>query len=132
MESVIAAFDDLAERGVIKSYVIGGATALLYFSRPTFTEDIDVFIYLGSDDQLVDLSPVYHALSSRQGIRMEGEHIYIDGFPVQLLVPYDALSQEAFDHAVSVSLVGKQCRIFNLEYLMAIMIQLNKPKYREA
>jgi hypothetical protein len=131
MKSVLVAFEDLVQKGIIEGYAIGGATALLYYSRPTFTEDIDVFISIRSESNLVDLSPVYRALLSTSSTRIEGEYVYIDGFPVQVLVPYDSLSAEAFDRAVEVHIAGGRCRILSLEYLMAIMIQLHKPKYRE-
>jgi len=131
MESVIRTLDELVEKKIIIDYAIGGATALMYFSAPTLTEDIDVFVYLPQGRALVDLSPVYEHLRSFKGARVEREYVFVDGFPVQILVPYDALSEEAFRNAIRVEYGGIPVKILPLEYLIAIMIQLDRPKYRD-
>ncbi|MFN0159128.1 MAG: hypothetical protein ACKVRP_13785 [Bacteroidota bacterium] len=131
MESVIRTLDELVERKIIEEYVIGGATALIYFSTPTLTEDIDVFVYMKEQRSLVDLSRIYEFLVEHKGATVEKEYVFIDRFPLQFLVPYDGLSDEAFKQAVLVEYGGLPVKIFSLEYLMAIMIQLNKAKYRE-
>jgi len=118
--------------GVIEDYVIGGATALLYYSQPMFTEDIDIFISLKSDSQLIiNLEPVYRFLQDKYNAKQEKEYLIIDDIPLQFLVPYDTLSEEAFLNCNSVIWKDVSFKIFNLEYIMGIMIQLNKPKYRE-
>ncbi len=131
MESVIRTLNELVDRGVIEGFAIGGATALIYFSTPMLTEDIDVFVEIKKKGPLVDLSHIYSFLIEKKNSKVEGEYVFIDGFPVQFLVPYDELSKEAFEATIPVSYSGLSVRIFSLEYLMAIMIQLNKPKYRE-
>ena len=120
--------------GVIEDYVIGGATALLYFSVPNFvTEDIDVFVHLKDkpSSSLIDVSPLYNYLISRKNAHIQGEYIVVDDFPLQFLTPYDELSSEAFANAMSVSPENIPFKIFKLEYSMAIMIQLGKEKYVE-
>jgi len=134
MERVLQILDEMVKEEIIEDYVIGGATALLYFSEPTFTEDIDVFVYLKqkvSSGAIVDMSPLYEYLVSRKGHRHAGEYILMEGFPVRFIVPYDELSVEAFSKPVVVSLAGKRAKIFDIEYLIAIMVQLDKRKYRE-
>lgn len=132
MIPVIRVLDDLVKAGIVREYVIGGATALLYFSKPTFTDDIDVFIYFTQPSSgLIDLSPIYKYLVDQKGAITKDEHIVVEGYPIQFLLPYDDLSREAFDKAIAVTVQGAQVRIFDLEYLMAIMIQLGKPKYME-
>ena len=132
MKPVIRVLNDMVRDGVVQGYAVGGATALLYFSKPTFTEDIDVFIRIErSASALVDLSSVYAYLAEKKGAVVRGEHVLIEGYPVQFLVPYDDLSEEAFQKAVPVSLGGSRFRVFDLEYLMAIMVQLGKENYRE-
>lgn len=109
----------MVKEEIIEDYVIGGATALLYFSEPTFTEDIDVFVYLkqkGSSGAIVDMSPLYEYLIISKGHRHDGDYILMEGFPVQFIVPYDGLSVEAFSESVVVSLVGKRAKIFDIEY----------------
>ncbi|MBI5472617.1 MAG: hypothetical protein HY961_09770 [Ignavibacteriae bacterium] len=133
MKEIIGILDEMLRDKVIDDYVIGGATALVYYSEPTFTEDIDVFILLEQrrSSPLIDLSGVYKYLTSKRNARVEGQYVFLADFPVQFLVPYDELSRDAFANAVRVHFKGMSVKIFELEYLMAIMIQLGKEKYRE-
>ncbi|HLG19091.1 MAG TPA: hypothetical protein VI895_04650 [Bdellovibrionota bacterium] len=132
MQLVLKVLTKMVKDGVIQDYVIGGASALLYFSKPTFTEDIDVFVYTtASPSTLIDLSPIYNYLVKQKKALVQGEHILVEGYPVQFLIPYDDLSREAFEKAITVSLHHSRFKLFDLEYLMAIMIQLGKPKYLE-
>ena len=133
MKHVIQILDEMVKDDIITDYVIGGATALLYFSEPTFTEDIDVFVHLKQQGSsvIVDMSPLYEHLTTRKGYRHDGDYVLVEGFPVQFIVPYDALSVEAFSKAAVVSLAGNRVKIFDIEYLIAIMLQLGKRKYRE-
>jgi hypothetical protein len=134
VENVIRTLDDMVRDGVIEDYVIGGATALMYFSIPNFvTEDIDVFVYLKTrpGSTIIDVSPIYNYLISRKGARVQGDYIFVDGFPIQFLIPYDDVSREAFAHAIRVTPEQMSFKIFDLEHSMTIMIQLGKEKYAE-
>jgi hypothetical protein len=112
--------------------MIGGATALIYYSSPTMTEDIDVFVHLPqSPEKLINLNPIYEYLIYIRRAEPQGQYLIIDGFPVLFLVPYDDLSRDAFEQTVMISYKSVSFKIARLEHLMAIMIQLNKPKYRE-
>lgn len=132
IEKIFKILDELVEKDVIKDYAVGGATALIYYSAPTLTEDIDVFVHIDPSSQaLIDLSPIYEYLIKEKGAQAEGQYLMIYGFPLQFLVPYDDLSRDAFSQAVPVSFKTATFKIFRLEHLMAIMIQLRKDKYRE-
>jgi hypothetical protein len=134
MERVIETLDEMVRDGVIEDYVIGGATAVLYFSIPHFiTEDVDVFVYLKQQpaSSLIDVSSIYNYLLSRKSTRIQGEYIIVDDFPIQFLVPYDELSKEAFANAIPITSENMRFKIFSIEYSMAIMIQLGKEKYIE-
>ncbi len=130
MQVVIDALDDLRKSGRISDYVIGGATALLYYSEPSFTEDIDVFVQFEPKALIADLGPIYDFFKSR-GAELVDEYIMVSGFPVQILLPYDELSTEAFSHPARMPMGNGTVKILGLEYLIAIMIQLGKAKYRE-
>ena len=130
MDQVISVLEELVEQKIITDFVIGGATALIYYSSPTFTEDIDVFIYPeGQSGIIIDLSPLYDYLKEKKNASQSEEYIFLEGFPLQFLVPYDELTREAFEKPVKISLRNSEFKIFGLEYLMAIMIQLKKKKY---
>lgn len=132
MELVVRILDELVGKQIIQDYAIGGATALIYYSSPTLTEDIDVFVHLKpSADALIDFNPIYEYLTREKGAQVQGQYLIVHGFPLQFLVPYDDLSRDAFERAITVSFKSVKLKLFRLEHLMTIMIQLRKDKYRE-
>ena len=131
MKKVIKVLDDLKNKKIVEDYVIGGATALLYYSTPALTEDIDVFITLKQSSILINISPIYNYLIKKYKAYTKNEYIFVDNNPIQFLVPGDKLTEEAFNNSKEVTVQGKQFKIFSLEYLIAIMLQLGKSKYRE-
>jgi len=131
IEKAVGALNDLKNNDLIKDYVIGGATALLHYVKPTFyTEDIDVFISFSQHSFLIDLSKIYDFLKSKYNAKEEKEYLVINGVPLQFLVPGSKLTEEAFDKAKPIDLNGKKVKIFGFEYLIAIMIELGSPKYK--
>lgn len=130
MLKIISMFNDMEKEKVIDSFVIGGATALTYYSAPIVTEDVDIFFIPISKSLFIDISPVYNYIKSHADAKEKGEFIVVDGIPVQLLTPHDDLHKEAYEHCIQVSENGKKFKVFSIEYLMAIMIQLGKMKYK--
>ena len=59
---IIEVIEDLKENNIIQEYSLGGATALLYYSTPHLTEDIDIFIHLEKKGLLYSLSEIYSFL----------------------------------------------------------------------
>jgi hypothetical protein len=114
--------------GLIKSYALGGATALIYYFEPIQTQDIDIFVLLADDKStLVNLSPIYSFLEEK-GARADKEYILISGVPVQFLVPYNVLIEEAVKYSVPVKFREVEIKIPPVEYLMAIMVQTGRGK----
>ena len=54
MRRVITILNDLEKEGVIENYALGGAIALLFYSEPISTEDLDVFIFLPGKEKNKD------------------------------------------------------------------------------
>ena len=91
----LQAVHSLKDDGAITDYAIGGATALVFWSEPVATYDLDVFVILSSTGgQLISLAPVYEWAASR-GYPAEQEHIIVEGVPVQLIPAHDDLAEEA-------------------------------------
>lgn len=93
MKKALKVINDLEKNGIIESYALGGATALLFYTEPSLTFDVDIFVFLpsGADSKkLIDLSPLYVALASK-GYRAEKEHVLIEGIPFQFIPVYNAL-----------------------------------------
>ena len=128
MKSVINYLNEMKENNIIKEYAVGEAIALIYYFEPIQTQEIDVFIIVKETDTLfVSLSPIYNILESKGGILRE-EYIIIHNTPVQFLVAYNQLIEEALYNSNKVFYLGSEFSIFSLEYLMAIMVQTSRGK----
>lgn len=120
--------NEMTKSGVIQAYAIGGAVAALFYMEPLETFDLDIFVVVEeSSSKLVSLGPVYRYLE-RRGYRAEKESILIEGIPVQFLVPYNSLTQEALAQAVQKKFASQPVRVFRPEHLMALMAQTGRPK----
>lgn len=130
MLKIITLFEKMEKDKIIENYVIGGATALSYYSSPTVTEDIDIFINLISKVFIMNLASIDNYIKQNSNAIEKGEYLIIEGIPVQLIVPESGLHEEACKNPTIVNEHGFKIKLFPIEYLMAIMISLNKPKYR--
>lgn len=130
LEKVVPVINQMVEDGVLKKYAIGGASAVHIYSEPTYTEDIDFFIAVNSQSSsFLALTEVFEYLKDKGYDKFVGEHIIIEGTPVQFLLPY-GLTEDALEHRVEYRLDDSFVitYIFELEYLMAIMVELGRPK----
>ena len=98
-----------------------------FWSEPTTTFDLDVFVLLESSGIITDLSPIYEWARGR-GYREVAEHIEIEGIPVQVIPAYD-LAAEAVAKAVELDYEGQPVRVITPEYLVAMYL---KPGARTA
>jgi hypothetical protein len=128
MNELLECLEQMQRNGLISDYAIGGATALIFYFEPFQTVDVDVFVILADQSGvLVNLSPIYSFLESK-GATPKGEYVIIGNIPIQFLVPYNTLVEEAVRTARTVKFNGTPCRIPQLEYLMAIMVQTSRAK----
>lgn len=115
----IAAIVDMKRDGVIDEYAVGGAMAMTFWSEPTTTYDVDVFVILRSAGVIVDLDPIYKWAAAR-GYPSVAEHIEIEGLPVQLIPAPSALIEEAISTAAELDYAGQAVRVIRPEYLIAM------------
>lgn len=128
---IIRVLNSLIKDKIIEDYSIGGATALMHYSIPMLTEDVDVFISLKNQELLINFEPLYKYLKNKYNAKIDKEYIIINEIPIQFLLPQkDSLTDEAFNNSNIIDIERNEVKIFQFEYLIAIMIQLNKPKYR--
>lgn len=118
----LAALRDLRNDGVISEYAVGGAMAIAFWSEPTPTFDLDVFVFLPSAGLLVDLGPIYD-WARKRGYRDEAEHIVIEGVPVQLIPAHSELAVEAVANAAELDYDGQAVRVIRPEYLIALYLE---------
>jgi len=91
--------------------------------------DIDVFVSFhgASDNLLIDLSPLY-GWAEAHGFETRGEYIVLGGWPVQFLMPSDALDEEALVQAVETEVGGVPARVMTAEHLVAIALRVGRAK----
>ncbi len=131
MEKTLNVLNKLGKKGLLERYAIGGGIAVLYYAEPVLTYDIDVFCILPTEKNgLIKLSSIYEYLQ-KKGCKVDGEHIVIEGIPVQFIPAYNKLVEEALNEAVEVKYKETETRIVRAEHLMAIMLQTYRPKDRE-
>jgi hypothetical protein len=129
IKDVLKAFNDMEAVGLFDRYAIGGAVGALFYLEPTDTADIDIFLSFRAkpDRIIVDLSPIYDYLKARGGA-LQGEHIRIFGWPVQVLAAAGGLVEEALNEARETDVEGIRTRVFSAEHLAAIALQTGRAK----
>lgn len=129
MEKTLTVINLLEHKGVIGRYAIGGAIAATRYIEPIQTYDLDVFVLLPVKEPtgLLTISPIYQALSE-MGYQPEAEHVIVEGWAVQFLPAYNALTTEALEQAISVHFGSTPTRVFSAEHLAAIMLDTGRPK----
>lgn len=94
---------------------------MMFWSEPTATFDLDVFVLIRQEGLLVSLDPIYRWAHER-GYAVESEHIMIAGLPVQIIPAHD-LSAEAVRNAVEIREKGATTRVIRPEYLIAMWLE---------
>lgn len=122
MAMAIAAMNDLEREGVVARYAIGGAMAIIFWSEPTPTFDLDVFVLLEQGGLLVSLEPIY-GWARRRGYPEKQEHIVIEGVPVQIIPAHNELAAQAVSTAVDRIYEGQPVRVIRPEYLIAMYLE---------
>lgn len=117
----LEAVRDLRTSGLIEDYAIGGAIAMMFWSEPTATFDLDVFVLIEQEGLLVSLDPIYRWARER-GYSHEAEHITIAGLPVQI-IPAHGVGAEAVREAAEVEEEGQIIRVIRPEYLIAMWLE---------
>lgn len=129
MEKTLKIIRELKERKIIRDFAIGGGVAVLYYTEPVLTYDLDIF-FIPVEDRLDVLSPIYKYLRER-GYKPQGEHILVEGVPVQFIPVYNELVRESVQSSAKVNYGRLKTQVIGLEYLVAIMLQVNRAKDRE-
>ena len=127
---VLKVINDLQRHNLLKDYAIAGGIAVLYYTEPVLTYDFDVLCVFPDSGLLVDPTPVFEYLNSLGYEFGKEDRVNIEGVPVQFIPASPGLVEEALQHAVNVTISGVQTKILTVEYLIAMMLQLYRPKDR--
>ncbi len=129
MDKTLKIIKELKTRKIIQDFSIGGGIAVLYYVEPLLTYDLDIF-FIPVEDSIDVLAPIYDYLKDK-GCKTQGEHILIEGVPVQFIPVYNELVKEAVLRTAEVKYGRMKTKVIGLEYLVAIMLQTNRAKDRE-
>jgi hypothetical protein len=128
IEQTLAVINQMLADRVFDNYALGGAVAAIFYTEPIDTQDVDIFVQIkGSENDLTILLPIYDYLLKR-GYQTKAEHIYIEGFPVQFLPTFNALTEEAVNEAQEIELNIVRTRIMRPEHLVALMLDTGRLK----
>lgn len=129
MEKTLKIIRELKDKKIIRDFAIGGGVAVLYYTEPILTYDLDIF-FIPVEERLDVLSPIYKYLREK-GFKLRREYILIEGVPVQFIPVYNELVSEAVKNSVKVNYGRIKTQVVGLEYLVAIMLQVKRSKDRE-
>lgn len=119
----IEAVSRLQDDGIVTVYAVGGAIAMVFWSEPVATYDLDVFVLLpAGSGPLVSLSPIYEWAKARD-YPIRQEHIVIGGVPVQVIPAHNALAEEAVREAAAIDYEGLSVRVIRPEHLIALYLE---------
>jgi len=129
VKATFETINNMQADGVIANYAIGGAVGATFYLAPAATIDLDVFFIFPADSSglLVTLAPIYEHLKARGG-KVQDEYIVLSGWPVQFLLPSDALESEAIAEAVNTTVEGVPTRVMTAEHLVAIALKTGRAK----
>lgn len=132
MDETLNVINQMKEDRVIRDYAIGGAVAVMFYTEPIVTADLDViFIPVDEEESTLDpLSPIYKYLQEK-GYEPYKEYIMVEGVPVQFIPVYNELVLEAVTNADDAKYEGIKTRVLKPEYIIAIYMQLNRRKDKE-
>lgn len=127
----IAVIEQLMSEGLIAKYAIGGAFGALFYLEPTETADIDIFIHLDppKGSFLISMDPFIDRLEALGYTEWIEDKIVVEGCPMQFVPVAKPIEIEGLDRAGRKAFDGEiQPFVFSPEYLMAIALDLSRPK----
>lgn len=129
MKKILEILNKLKKKGLIEDYAIAGGIASMFYTEPVFTYDLDVFVIIKHEPQakIISLASIYDYLKNK-GYSWKGEHIIIEGMPVQFIPTGSALEQDAVDNAKGITYSGIRTKIPSAEHLIAIAMKAGRRK----
>lgn len=126
MKKTLQKINHLVEKKIIEKYAIADGIAQFYYIEPSITYDLDIIVHIsGEENNLNPLSPIYY-WAEENGYKTEGEHIIIEGMPVQFLLAYNELIEEALLNCVEITIFDEKTFVLRAEYLMVFMLQTGR------
>ena len=119
----LRAINSLKEAGVIQEYAVAGAMAIIFWTEPVPTYDLDILVFLPAQPgPLVNLDSVYRWAGAR-GYPVSEEHVIVEGVPTQIIPSPNRLADEAVQSAELLEYEGVRVRVVRPEYLIALYLE---------
>jgi len=134
LEKVFKVLNEMIQEGIIEDYLIAGSIGAMYYLPPNLflTKDLDVRIPVNTEEnQLITFSEIWHYLTVERGYPIDGQHIIIEGVPVEFFPIEKGLEQEAYNNSELVSFYNTWVKISKPEYIIANYVQTNRKQDRE-
>jgi hypothetical protein len=126
LADVLSAANGLVAAKLMEDWALGGALAAIYYVEPFATYDADIF-FIPKGKGLTAGIPAIYAQLQAQGWEVEGEHLLLRGFPVQLLAA-SGLTEEAVREAERIDYEGVPAKVFRAEHIVAIAASVGRAK----
>ena len=129
MKKALEVLNKIKEKGLVEDYAIGGGIATIFYTEPVFTYDLDVFVLVRpeSSSKILSFAPIYSYLENKN-YPWKGEHIVIEGIPVQFIPAAGELEQNAVKNSAVITYSGIKTKVLPPEYLIAIALKVGRGK----
>jgi len=126
MQKTIKIINELVEKKIIERYAIAGGMAQFYYIEPSVTYDLDLIVHIPEEENTLNPLSTIYDWANKNGFKTEYEHIVIEGIPVQFLLAYNKLVEEALQNRNEITIFNEKTFILKAEYLMAVMLQTGR------
>jgi predicted nucleotidyltransferase len=124
---VVPKLNELKKMGLIGDYAICGGYAVMFHGSSFETYDLDVVVVMPGDR--IDLLHDLYEHFSKIKARIEKEHVYIEGMPVQFFpASIDPLYQHAVENAILVEYDVGTTKFVSLEHLILLLLTAFRQK----
>jgi hypothetical protein len=118
-EKVIRRLNSLKKTGVVRDYAIGGAHAVAYYLEPVKTLDIDIFLFVESDEDFY----IFRTYIKKTGLKIRGTHVIIDDIPVHFLPgSLHPFIDEAVRKGKRIKVRNIPTKVLTVEYLIVSLL----------
>jgi hypothetical protein len=121
--NALRALEELKRLAIVEDYAIAGAMAMVFWTEPIPTYDLDVLVFLAEQgNPIVSLGTIYQWAIAR-GYTVDAEHVIVEGVPVQFIPSHNQLADEAIETAATMDYEGVAVRVVRPEYLVALYLE---------
>lgn len=121
--AALRVLNELKDAQVVLDYAVAGAMAVVFWTEPIPTYDLDVLVFLPEQGTIIiSLESIYRWAGER-GYPIDAEHVLVEGVPVQFLPAHNELADEAIQTAVTLEYEGISVRVVRPEYLIALYLE---------